>query len=484
MPNIVIRNAENEDEVWRNVDVVRFLDEDGKLVSYVYSVTNTALSEDDIWSQPIPDNMYRVVFLVSGKIYAVGNVAYGNKCPLPPEPTLEGYTFRKWCFDDLLDNVTCTFVTSPIWTIEDYDPELTVIKYRPINGSYTYRVYFKQTSGSITINWGDGTNNTYSTSTTYADHTYESGVDKEYTITIESTGEYYFAQKNNFTNLSNTRYSISALQISSKVTTLSNNVLDYLGNCFICGGENVNTLGYIYNLYYCPQIVFPAKDVTLSSNGSVKVFLVHPYGKVNVYKNGDSMLRYAWGFEYLQLGNTMEKNSDSPTYNFDRTSCNLKFLSLPENYSGNSLPRLVGYARIPTTVSSYIPYVSYLEYTLNSSKTYIEFYSQSNYYYGSAIKVLKLPEGLTEIKNFANLMIVQELTVPSTVTNITGTFERCNIMDLYMRPLVPPTVTNKVSNLVLYTNRKIRIHVPKDSLDAYKSATNWSACAACMIGDL
>ena len=484
MPNIVIRNAENEDEVWRNVDVVRFLDEDGKLVSYIYNVADTTLSEDDIWSQPIPDNMYRVVFLVSGKIYAVGHVAYGNKCPLPPEPTLEGYTFRKWCFDDLLDNVTCTFVTSPIWTIEDYDPELTVIKFRPRNSAYTYRVYFKQTSGNITINWGDGTSNNYSTSTTYADHTYESGVDKEYTITIESTGEYYFAQQNNFTSLNNTSYTISTLQISSKVTTLSDYVLDYLGNCFICGGENVHTLGCIYYLLYCPQIVFPAKDVTLSSNGSVKVFLVHPYSKANLYDSNDGLLRYIWGFEYLQLGNTMGTNSSSATYNFYNSQCNLKFLSLPENYSGNSLPRLNGYARIPTSAYSYIPYVPYLEYTLRQSKTYIDCYQYSNSGYGSSIEVLKLPEGLTEIRNFSKFMMLQELTVPSTVTNITGTFERCGIRDLYMKPVTPPTVPSSISNLVLYTNRKIRIHVPKDSLDAYKSAANWSACAACMIGDL
>lgn len=100
------------------------------------------------------------------------------------------------------------------------------------------------------------------------------------------------------------------------------------------------------------------------------------------------------------------------------------------------------------------------------------------------VRGLTLPE-ITSIPNygFFDLANVDTVAIPSTITSIGnyGFADMWSMGDLYCYPTTPPTINSN-------TFRNIRnycvIHVPAASLEAYQTATNWSAQASKMVGDL
>ena len=94
---------------------------------------------------------------------------------------------------------------------------------------------------------------------------------------------------------------------------------------------------------------------------------------------------------------------------------------------------------------------------------------------------VSLPSSLTKISDyvFSNCIKLAKITIPSSVTSISSyAFMSCNkLATVEMKPKTPPTLGSDVFE----TNVKT-IRVPRLSLSAYKSATNWSAYADKMVG--
>jgi hypothetical protein len=103
---------------------------------------------------------------------------------------------------------------------------------------------------------------------------------------------------------------------------------------------------------------------------------------------------------------------------------------------------------------------------------------------GSLRRVI-IPEGATELGNqtFNNNSAMQFVRIPSTVTSI-GTQVFTNnfpTMEYHIEPTTPPTLANTNAFTGIVANCKM--YVPSASLDAYKTATNWSTYASRMVGE-
>ena len=103
-------------------------------------------------------------------------------------------------------------------------------------------------------------------------------------------------------------------------------------------------------------------------------------------------------------------------------------------------------------------------------------------YYCYALASVTIPDGITSIGEgaFSYCYSLTSITIPDSVTDIGAqAFSTCYGMSEYhFKPTTPPTLTN--SNAFSGTPSDCVIYVPQGSLNAYKTATNWSTYASKM----
>ena len=90
---------------------------------------------------------------------------------------------------------------------------------------------------------------------------------------------------------------------------------------------------------------------------------------------------------------------------------------------------------------------------------------------------ITIPNSVTTIRvaAFTGCIGLTSITIPGSVTNImSSVFQMCRQLSLVkLLPTIPPTLGSSVFD----SDSHFQIIVPKGTLDAYKSATNWSAYA-------
>ena len=99
-----------------------------------------------------------------------------------------------------------------------------------------------------------------------------------------------------------------------------------------------------------------------------------------------------------------------------------------------------------------------------------------------ALESINLPPNLTTIKGnaFANCSKLATISIPATVTTIDAYAfnNNNNLKSIKMLPTTPPTIQsssfNSLPSDVVFT-------VPKGSLEAYRTATNWVQWADHMV---
>ena len=93
------------------------------------------------------------------------------------------------------------------------------------------------------------------------------------------------------------------------------------------------------------------------------------------------------------------------------------------------------------------------------------------------ITSLSIPDGTTKIGYgaFYNCSRLTSVTIPNSVTSIDGSaFYSCSrLTSVTIKATTPPTLTSGAFN----DTNNCPIYVPAESVDAYKTATNWSAYA-------
>ncbi len=105
-------------------------------------------------------------------------------------------------------------------------------------------------------------------------------------------------------------------------------------------------------------------------------------------------------------------------------------------------------------------------------------FGNNTFYNCTSLTNITIPSGVTNIENslFYGCSSLTSITIPSGVTNIDySAFYNCAKLSLIkLLPVAPPTIRN---NSIQGTDANLQIVVPKGSLSAYQSATNWSAYA-------
>lgn len=107
------------------------------------------------------------------------------------------------------------------------------------------------------------------------------------------------------------------------------------------------------------------------------------------------------------------------------------------------------------------------------------------FYYCTSLKRIQLPKNLTTIGSnvFRTIGALGKITIPANVTSIgTYAFNACySLAVMRCLPTTPPVVSN--ANAFTNLPSEIKIYVPAASLNAYKTATNWSTLASNMVAD-
>ena len=101
----------------------------------------------------------------------------------------------------------------------------------------------------------------------------------------------------------------------------------------------------------------------------------------------------------------------------------------------------------------------------------------------SGLTAYTIPDGITSIRRYVfwNCFLLTSITIPDGVTEIEeGAFSCCSsLASVYCKPTTPPTGGSSMFN----SNASGRaIYVPRNSVEAYKSANNWSSYASYIEG--
>lgn len=90
-----------------------------------------------------------------------------------------------------------------------------------------------------------------------------------------------------------------------------------------------------------------------------------------------------------------------------------------------------------------------------------------------------ISNGVTSIRDsaFNSCSSLASITIPSSVTSISfAAFSSCSaLINVTVEATTPPTLSQSVFN---FTHADLVIYVPAESVEAYKSATNWSTYAS------
>lgn len=131
----------------------------------------------------------------------------------------------------------------------------------------------------------------------------------------------------------------------------------------------------------------------------------------------------------------------------------------------------------------------------------------ANFQINPELTSVSLPEGMLEIPSnmFSGCYSLEKITLPTTITSIgssafstnglieitipsnvqsigNSAFSNCyGLKEVHLLPTTPPTLggTSVFSGITSYTT----IYVPRESLEAYQTATNWTSYASYMVGE-
>ena len=397
---------------------------------------------------------YEVRFIdYEGTILKIHRVDEHEDAVPPALPEHENFTFLMWNnneYQDVLGDVevgaTYTTIDNILYIYHTVTVENGLTKKMPV------RAYG---SGLGSINWGDGTIEgvSFSSSVKMLEHTYEPG---EYVIRMACPVRYHLG--NNNRNASLFGNATENPLINSGITKI------YTGANFMGlvtqGLVNANNLEE-----FMPSTAYTFGSTAITGALKLKCLVLAPHGSGSASAITAACFDTC-GLEYFPLWDAASFSGFPTRYSrteritFPRNFVNVNGIG----YTGYYSPRLEKIVLPPD---------------LNTIPNMFIYWCHS-------MHEMIFPEGIETIGTYSVYQSrnVKKVVIPSTVTSI-GNFAftgDSSLADIYVYATEPPVLGGTgCFNSMLGT---CKIHVPAESLEAYKAATNWSGQASKMIGDL
>ena len=450
---------------------------------------------------------------------------------MPDNPVHEGLTSQGWNWTraQILDQLAAQ-PGAPVWVGQMYITTSGATEIDIELDKYLEPYLMVCPKGTLSIDWGDGSTldtvtGTSLTSNKYVGHTY--AVAGKYTIKISvDSGSFTFVQgSSNYAGLFSDhagytrgmKYSISAIavRLGSSITTLGS--CSFI-NCYslssitIPDSVTVMSNDVFYNCYSLSSITIPDGVTSISANlfqncyalSSITipdgVTSIDGYAFQNCYSLnsitipdgvtsiGNNAFQYCFPLTSITIPDGVTSIGSSAFNN-----CYLLTdIKIPDGVtslenSAFSSCRKLSEVVIPDGVTSlgnsaFHSCFSLKSLTIPDSVTTL---GTNTFQYCYALPELNLPDTITAIPNSMcyGCYSLTHFTIPAGVTSIgTQAFYQCYLMhEFHFLPTTPPTLaatsafSSVPSDCVFY--------VPAASLEAYKSATNWSTYASRMVGE-
>lgn len=425
---------------------------------------------------------------------------------LPANPSHEGLTAQGWNWT--LANLKSENIPMNVgqnYTTDDGKTRL-YITIPPADTGGTpalssVPLYFQQSvSEGVSIDWGDGSSpeTTTGTSLTHLTHSYATA--GEYVITLDVASGYvnlYGGANTNIFGVSYLNSSIFGISGILDKVELGQSVRPNSG-CFTkCANMTSITIpSNIGNAFwtqtnvfrYCYSLQFLALPPSATSSISSS-FLMNCYCLKTVSLPYGSTSAPRLSSDYAIKSITLPSSITALPGSFLASARLLQEFNVPSTITSIGSSAFNGCTNlrnieIPNSVTSigattFSGCSSLRAISIPSSITSVP---NSLFYNCYSLLSVVLPDTITSIGNssFSNCTALTSLIIPSGVTSIgTGAFQNCtNMQEYHLKPTTPPTLagTNAFSGIPA----DCIIYVPQGCLEAYQTATNWTAYAEYM----
>lgn len=216
-----------------------------------------------------------------------------------------------------------------------------------------------------------------------------------------------------------------------------------------------------YNPY--PRVI--AKYNVTSTSEATRLSPYNNTSFAKAYLNGVEINKYSYTFDTLGEHTVEFELNETTTIN---------------NNTFESIPALIS-VFIPNTVTTLGTYVFAGSKALTNVSLSPNITEINNYMFQrcSSLTNIKIPNGVTSIGDnaFSKCTSLTSIIIPNSVTSIGDyAFDDCRgLTSVTVLATTPPTL----SPLYVFSNtNNCPIYVPAESVDTYKTATNWSSLAS------
>lgn len=400
-------------------------------------------------------------FDIDGTILKEEYVDLGNSATAPSNPTYDSTYLTFYGWNQSLTNIQNDLDIGAIYDTIDGKTYL-FIRVNTNTGLQPAIRLNKSTTALMTINWGDSTTNTTSSSgDVIITKTSAYASVGDYIVSIECSGG-YGVNSGGFILGSNTTYSRTLLKayLGANITAIGSSMFRDNINLSIISIPNIVTTSGFFTFQECNNLLSLALPLSLTSINnntfvncySMKIFSSSAnIGGSNQFQNCRSLEKIVINSGVTTLSDFyLSGTSSLKSVKFKTTSVT----TLGVVFSGSGIETLI----IPNSVTSF---------------------AAQAFQNCVLLKSITIPNAITSVgaQTFIGCTNLQELEFPNTLTSISAqAFQSCtSIIEYTFLSTTPPTLAATSAFTGIQTGCKI--YVPDASVSAYQSATNWSTYA-------
>ena len=438
--------------------------------------------------------------------YTAAQFAGLTEMPENPDHTDEGLTSQGW---------NCSLANAKTY-VAKYGKLNIGQMYVPTDGkthvfinipaddpSYETTLYFGHTaaSGQTVIDWGDGSPTETASGESAAEHSHTYTNPGKYEVTLDTvtgvmnivgtdssrTGMHFSGSgvyARNLSRIEEIRFStqisigdsafsccraLRSIIIPDSVTSIGDYAFNY---CYTLQSvtipEGVTSIGnYTFSSCYVLQSVIIPESVTRIEGYTF--FYCYALQSVTIPEGVTSIGGYAFSYCYALQSVTIPEGITSIGTAAFQNCYTLQSVTIPEGV---------------TSIGNYTFSSCYVlqSVTIPEGVTSI---GGNAFQYCYSLQSVTIPEGVTSIGLSAlrYCYALQNVTIPEGVTSIEGyTFQNCyTIVAYHFKRNTPPTLSN--TNAFNGISTDTVFYVPAASLEAYKTANNWSTYANRMVAE-